>query len=131
MKWIGVTLQRTYLARNCKKKRCATSTLVNGVNFRSSRPEMFCKESVLRNFAKLTCARVSFLIKLQTPPVPETSTQVFSCEFCEISKNTFFYRTSLDDCFWTLQRITDIEWYKTSIVSTYLKELLPMEIFCC
>ena len=26
-------------------------------------------------------------------------TQVFSCEFCEISKNTFFYRTPLGDCF--------------------------------
>ena len=25
----------------------------------------------------------------------ETLTQVFSCEFCEISKNTFFYRTPL------------------------------------
>ena len=25
----------------------------------------------------------------------ETLAQVFSCEFCEISKNTFFYRTPL------------------------------------
>ena len=25
----------------------------------------------------------------------ETLAQVFSCEFCEISKNTFYYRTSL------------------------------------
>ena len=30
----------------------------------------------------------------------ETQTQVFSCKFCEIFKNTFFYRTHLDDCFW-------------------------------
>ena len=29
----------------------------------------------------------------------ETLAQVFSCEFCEISKNTFSYRTPLDDCF--------------------------------
>ena len=36
-----------------------------------------------------TCARVSFLIKLQT------LAYVFSCEFCEISKNTFSYRTPL------------------------------------
>ena len=28
-----------------------------------------------------------------------TLAQVFSCEFCEISKNTFSYRTPLDDCF--------------------------------
>ena len=25
---------------------------------------------------------------------------MFSCEFCEISKNIFFYRTPPDDCFW-------------------------------
>ena len=38
------------------------------VNFRSSRLEEFRKEGVVRNFAKFkesTCARVSFLIKLQ------------------------------------------------------------------
>ena len=29
----------------------------------------------------------------------ETLAQVFSCEFCEISKNTFSYTTPLDDCF--------------------------------
>ena len=43
-----------------------------------SRPEVFCKKGVLRNFIK-----------------KETLAQVFSCEFCEISKNTFFYRTPL------------------------------------
>ena len=30
----------------------------------------------------------------------ETLGQVFSCEFSEISKNTFCYRTPLGDCFW-------------------------------
>ena len=25
---------------------------------------------------------------------------MFSCGFCEISKNTFFYKTPPDDCFW-------------------------------
>ena len=35
------------------------------------------------------CARISFLIKLQA------LAQVFSSEFCEISKNTFCYRTPL------------------------------------
>ena len=36
--------------------------------FRSSRPEVFCKKGVPRNFAKFTkniCARLSFAIKLQ------------------------------------------------------------------
>ena len=37
---------------------------------------------------------------LTTPNVAkETLAQVFPCEFCEISKNNFFYRTPLDDCF--------------------------------
>ena len=59
---------------------------------------MFCKKAVLRNFANSqgnTCARVSILIKWQACNFIkiETLAQVFSCEFCEISKNTFSYRT--------------------------------------
>ena len=42
---------------------------------------------ISQNSQKNTCARVSFLIKLQALG---TLAQVFSCEFCEISKNTFF-----------------------------------------
>ena len=69
---------------------------------RSSRPEVFCKKGVPRNFAKFTgkhlCQRFffnkvaglacNFIIK-------ESLAQVFSCKFCEISKNTFFYRTQV------------------------------------
>ena len=46
-------------------------------------------KEISQNSQENTCARVSFLIKLQT------LAQVFSCEFCEISKNTFSYRTPL------------------------------------
>ena len=44
------------------------------------------KKGVLRNFAKFTGKHLcqSLFIK------KETLVQVFSCEFCEISKNTFF-----------------------------------------
>ena len=42
---------------------------------RSSRLDVFCEKG---NFIK-----------------KETLAQVFSCEFCEISKNTFLYRTPL------------------------------------
>ena len=42
------------------------------------------------NSRENTCARVSFLIKLQAT---DTLAQVFSCEFCEIFKNIFFCRT--------------------------------------
>ena len=52
---------------------------------------------ISQNWQENTCVRVSFLIKLQTEACnfikKETLTQVFSCEFWEISKNTFSYRT--------------------------------------
>ena len=35
----------------------------------------------------------------QETPVAESQAHVFSCEFCEIFKNTFSYITSLEDCF--------------------------------
>ena len=50
-----------------------------------------------QNSQENTCAKVSFLIKLQASVCSfvkrETLAQVFSCEFCKISKNTFSYRT--------------------------------------
>ena len=45
------------------------------------------------NSQEKTCARVSFLIKLQALGSfikKDTLPQVFSCEFCEICKNSFF-----------------------------------------
>ena len=51
---------------------------------RCSVKKLFLKIS--QNSQEITCARVSFLIKLQAP--------ANSCEFCEVSKNIFFYRTS-------------------------------------
>ena len=56
-------------------------------NDRSSRPEVFCRKGVFRNFAKFTekhLCQSLFLNKV------EALAQVFSCEFCEIFKNTFF-----------------------------------------
>ena len=55
---------------------------------RSSCPDVFCKKGVLRSFAKHLC-QGSFL------PAHQTLAQVFSCEFCKISKNTFFHRIPL------------------------------------
>ena len=71
---------------------------------------MFCKKVVLRNSQnsqESTCARVSFLIKLQARPATyqkETLGQVFSCELCETSKNTFSYRTP----WWLLLKIEKV-----------------------
>ena len=49
---------------------------------RSSRPEVFCKNGVLSNLVKFTENSIKTAKK-------QTVTQVFSCEFCEISKKTF------------------------------------------
>ena len=55
--------------------------------YKSNRQEVFCKKGLLRNFAKLTgkhlCQACNFI-------KTETLAQVFSCEFSEISKSTFF-----------------------------------------
>ena len=56
--------------------------------FRTSRRDVFCKIGVLRSFVKFKILQNSFLIK-------ETLAQRLSCEFCEISKNTFLHGTSL------------------------------------
>ena len=58
---------------------------------------------ISQNSQENTCARVSFLIKSQAEACnfikKETMAQVFSYEFCEISKNTFSHRKLPDDCF--------------------------------
>ena len=49
---------------------------------------------ISQNSQENTCAGVSFLIKLQAQASnfnkKDTLAQVFSCKFCEISKNTYF-----------------------------------------
>ena len=63
------------------------------------RMEMFCKKAVLRNFAKFIgkhlCQGPLFNKVAGLRPATllinnETLVQVFSCEFCEMFKNTFF-----------------------------------------
>ena len=54
---------------------------------------------ISENLQENTCARVSFLIKLQAEVYKfikkETLGQMSPCEFYKISKITFFYRTPL------------------------------------
>ena len=54
---------------------------------------------ISQNSQENTRARVSFLIRLHEEACnfikKETLAQVFSCEFCDISKNTSFHRTPL------------------------------------
>ena len=50
-------------------------------------------KKVFLEISQKKIARVSFLIKLLVSGL--TLAQVFSCEFCKVSKNTFFHRTIL------------------------------------
>ena len=52
---------------------------------------------ISQNPQENACTRVSFLLTLQACNFikKETLARVFYCEFCEISKNTFFHRTRL------------------------------------
>ena len=67
---------------------------------RSSSPEVFYKKAVLRNFAKLTGKhlRQSLFFGKVAGLSPATLLKkrlwhsYFSCEYCEICKNTFSYR---------------------------------------
>ena len=67
--------------------------------FRKQPPELFYKKGVLRNFAKFTGKHLEAckFIKKETPA------QVFSCQFFEIFKNTFFtnFLSGISDCNWT------------------------------
>ena len=84
-------------------------------NTKSNCPDVFCEEGVLINFAKFTgknlCEGLFFnKAALEALTKKETLAQVFSCEFCEISKSTFFYRTTLVIAPET--RPLRAEWYK-------------------
>ena len=66
-------------------------------------PEVFCKKGVLRNFAKFTGKHLCQSLFFSRPQPCNfikkgAVAQVFSCEFCEISRSTFFYRTPLGEC---------------------------------
>ena len=62
---------------------------------RSSHPEVFCKKDVLRNFAKFTGKHLGQRRQAYNFIKKETLAQVFSCEFWEIFKKTFFHITPL------------------------------------
>ena len=73
----------------------------------SSHRWCFVKEDIHNNFAKFTgkhlCRSLCFKKSLEVCNVikKETLAQVFSCEFCEISKNTFFtehLRATASEC---------------------------------
>ena len=93
-------------------------THAEAVDRRCSVKKVFLKIS--QNSQKNTCARVSFLITLQVlGTVLETLAQVFFCGFCEVFKNTFFYRAPpvTASAHATSKRVKNI---KQSTISDYL-----------
>ena len=87
-----------------------------GAVFQEQLPGVFCEKGVLTNFAKFTgknlCQGLFFNKAAGTCNFikKEALALVFSCEFCEISKNTLFYRTPLVVAPET--RPLRAEWYK-------------------
>ena len=92
--------------------------------FRSSRREVFYKKGILRNFCKIH----------RKTPLPETVSfckfikkeslaQLFFCEICKISKNTFFYRTPL----WLFLRVpfSDFFFFFCITLNDYLSSTSP------
>ena len=111
-------------------KRCGrNSHSLNAIKHRSTRPEVFCKKGVLKNFTqkftgKYLCQSLFFnSYRPQTCNLIEKKTlaQVFSCEFCEISMKNIFHRTPL------VAASVQINWEEDigSILSTCLKHLVP------
>ena len=66
-------------------------TVTEAVAMRCSIKKVFLK--MLENSQGNTCVGVSFLPQAWNFMKKETPTHVFSCEFCEIFKNTFFSGT--------------------------------------
>ena len=56
---------------------------------------MFCKKGAHRNFAKFTGKHLCQSLFFNKVAGLGTLAQVFSCEFCESSKNNFSYGTPL------------------------------------
>ena len=97
--FIPVEFKRTGIMERPQARRCifrhfriklSNSSLE--VLFRSSHPEVFCKKGILRSFTKFTGKHLchSLFLNKVADRLLQTLAQVFSCEFCEISKNIFF-----------------------------------------
>ena len=80
--------------------------------FRSSRPEVFSKKGVLRNFTKFTGKHLCQSLFFKK----ETLAHVFSCEFWEISKNTFLHRTPLVAASELYPHIMIFHWFHLLII---------------
>ena len=83
---------------------------------------------ILQNSQEDTSARVSFLINLQAPACnfikKETLAQVFSCEFCETSKNTFFTEHLRATAFGTSEIVWIVLFYDSVGSCNFMRQLI-------
>ena len=100
---IMILIDFRQIQRPRKIKKLWKSLIIILSWFRSCLPELFCKyKSVLKNFTKFTGKHLCkvFLFKKVASLKPATLLKTrlwhrcFFCEFYEISKNTFSYRTT-------------------------------------
>ena len=87
---------------------------------------------ISQNSQENTYARVSFLIKLHASACnfikKETLAQLFSCEFCDISKNTFSYRTPISGQFFHFLPPESL-WFNKPQANVLF--LYPWKVFGC
>ena len=124
----------------CKTKKCTTNKLkclthfliILWLKLRSSHQEVFWEKVILRNFTKLTgkqlCQGLFFnkvAYKACNFIKKEALAQVFSCEFCETSRNTFSYRTPLVVAFIkfsdSFQKFHRLQMYKFFLTHKFLQ----------
>ena len=101
---------------------------------------MFCEKVVRKNISKFTgkhlCQNLFFNKVASLRPAActfikkETLAQVFSYEFCEISKNTFSYRTPLGGCFRRSSPfLTKIDSYRSNSPKIYKNKTMKISYF--
>ena len=95
------------------------------------------KKGVLRNFAgKPLCQCLFFKKVTDLRPatlLKETLAQVFSCEFCEISKNAFIQNTTgrlLLETAWKVSQCVKIWTRKTPNMATFHAMWVSLTSFC-
>ena len=75
----GILTEAVSIASTSVQQRQSITlvSLLQCLHFKNSRPELFCRKAILKNFAQFTGV------------LPSASV---SCKFCKILKNTFFHR---------------------------------------
>ena len=91
------------------------------IKFRSRHSQMYFKITVLKKFSILSLSEY-ILTKLQflrtATLLKGTQTQVFYCEFCELSKNTYF----VDDL-WMVGSEIPVHLFKNTFFTEHLQRL--------